>query len=113
MQKNEHNDENNIVGDCLRACICSILEISDEGIYNFVEDENYPEILEKFLLERNIWLYSSKEKPKDIEYYMVWGVSPRGVQHSVIYSKGKLVHDPHPKGGGVIPDTYAWIEELA
>lgn len=112
MQKNKHDENNNIVGDCLRACICSILEISDEGVPNFVEDDDYPEILSKFLLERNIWLYSSQEEPQNVDYYMAWGISPRGLQHSVVYSQSKLVHDPHPEGGGVIPDTYAWIKEL-
>ncbi|MEG1707107.1 MAG: hypothetical protein RR285_00175 [Acinetobacter sp.] len=35
--------------------------------------------------------------------HLVAGISPRGHMHSVIYEDGKLWHDPHPEGGGVIP----------
>lgn len=35
--------------------------------------------------------------------HLVAGKSPRGFMHSVIYENGKLWHDPHPEGGGVIP----------
>ncbi len=52
------------------------------------------------------------ENPPEQEYYMAWGTSPRGIKHSVIYSKGKLVHDPHPDGGGVKDITnYVWLEK--
>ncbi|MDO7535051.1 hypothetical protein Q5113_05665 [Acinetobacter pittii] len=34
--------------------------------------------------------------------HLVAGLSPRGYMHSVIYEQGKLWHDPHPEGGGVI-----------
>ena len=37
-------------------------------------------------------------------YYLVAGQSPRGYCHSVIYKDGALWHDPHPEGGGVIPE---------
>lgn len=33
--------------------------------------------------------------------YLVSGISPRGVQHVVIYQDGKMIHDPHPDGGDV------------
>lgn len=48
-QKNIYNHEKGITGDCLRACICSLLEIDDKDVYNFAEDENYPMELIKFL----------------------------------------------------------------
>ena len=111
MQKNRHNKETGIIGDCLRACICSILEISDESVPNFVEDIDYPTILLQFLKDRNLIMRHSLEEPMDVEYYMVWGLSPRKISHSVVYRKGKLIHDPHPDGGGVIPDRYVWLED--
>lgn len=111
-QKNIYNHEKGIIGDCLRACICSLLEIDDTDVYNFAEDEDYPMELIKFLKDRGYRMRYSKIEPKDIvKYYMVWGISPRGLNHSVIYSDGKLVHDPHPYGGGVVPDMYAWLEK--
>lgn len=34
-------------------------------------------------------------------YYIANGMSPRGLRHSVIWSKDGLIHDPHPEGGGI------------
>lgn len=112
MQKNRHDENNNIMGDCLRACICSILEISDEDVPNFVEDEDYIQKIYDFFRENGYkyCISSSDKAPEDVDYYMVWGLSPRGIQHSVVYSQGKLIHDPHPEGGGVIPEYYAWLD---
>ena len=112
MQKNKHDEANHILGDCLRACICSILEISDENVPNFVEYDDHIQIIYDFFRDNDYkYCISSSDKiPEGIDYYMAWGVSPRGVQHSVVYSQGKLAHDPHPEGGGVIPDTYVWLD---
>ena len=110
MQKNIHNPEQGIIGDCYRACICSLLEISDEDVENFVENPNYPMNVVEFLRIKGLRLCHGIESPVHTEFYIVCGVSPRDVRHSVIYSKGKLVHDPHPSGGGVIPDLYLWLE---
>lgn len=52
----------------------------------------------------NIWLKNKKNKDK---FYTASGISPRGVNHIVIYQNGKLFHDPHPEGGGVI-DIYEY-----
>jgi hypothetical protein len=110
-QKLRSDKVRGIKGDCLRACICSLLEISDECIPNFVDDENYPEKLLNFLKQRKLSIYHS-DTPPDQKYYMAWGISPRGIKHSVIYSNGKIVHDPHPDGGGVKDIyNYAWIEK--
>jgi hypothetical protein len=35
------------------------------------------------------------------EFYLASGLSPRGVHHAVIYSKGALVHDPHFSDAGI------------
>lgn len=111
MQKNIHDD---VLGDCLRACICSLLEISDKDMPNFVEYEDYIQKIYDFFRMNNLnyIICSSDKEPEDVDYYMVWGTSPRGVKHSVIYKQSKLVHDPHPKGGGVT-DIYAyvWLEK--
>jgi hypothetical protein len=107
-QKLLHNE--NIKGDCFRACICSLLEISDNDVPNFIDDNNYPEKLYDWMQENKLNLYASEKPPKDIEYYMAWGISPRGNKHSVIYKNGKLVHDPHPDGGDVKNITvYVWM----
>lgn len=96
--------------DCLRACICSILEISDEGVPNFVEDKYYPQQLMEFVWSKGYDIIQDDNPPADVEFYMAWGISPRGLMHSVIHSDGKLVHDPHPDGGDVLPKYYVYLK---
>lgn len=42
--------------------------------------------------------------------YIVAGDGGRGLRHSVVHKGGKLYHDPHPDGEGLVskPDWY-WI----
>lgn len=102
IQKIRHNKKENKNGDCLRACVCSILEISDENVPNFVDDKNYPSILLKFLNEHGYSLRYLDDHPDTDQYYIVSGISPRGIMHATVYHNKQMVHDPHPDGGGVI-----------
>lgn len=43
------------------------------------------------------------------EFYIANGLSKRGVHHSVIYSAGELVHDPHPSGDGIVDVEWCWF----
>jgi hypothetical protein len=42
------------------------------------------------------------------EFYIASGLSPRGVRHSVIYSAGVMVHDPHPSKAGIASVEWTW-----
>jgi hypothetical protein len=53
--------------------------------------------------------YQDGTHPDLPEFYIVAGMSPRLVSHAVIYSKGKLVHDPHYSGDGIISVDYVWM----
>jgi hypothetical protein len=115
MQLNRHDPKNGVIGDCFRACICSLLEIEDIwNVPNFVKDPEWPNQLYEYLKSRGytLWWSERHKPPKHVEYYIVQGVSPRGVNHSVIFKDGKMVHDPHPDGGGIQePYTaYLWLE---
>jgi hypothetical protein len=47
------------------------------------------------------------------DYYFAIGPSPRGVMHQVIYKDGKLFHDPHPSGGGILSvERYLTLENI-
>ena len=114
-QAQRHDPENGVIGDCFRACICSLLEIDINAAPNFVEDPDWPEQLYSFLTRYGCILeWNETGPPEGTEYYIVQGTSPRGVNHSVIYKDGKLAHDPHPDGGGVTdPFAYLWLANKA
>ncbi len=102
IQRNRHKPEEGIKGDCLRACICSLLELSDENVPNFVEKETWREDVAEFLASNGYEMECYNRRPLAYGgYYMAIGISPRGFPHAVIHKMGKLVHDPHPDGGGV------------
>lgn len=70
-------------------------------VEHYIEKEDY-----------NKWLRNHTN-----QYYMVTGMSPRGVTHVVIYQNGKMVHDPHPSNSGVeIKENqtapYSYLEKI-
>lgn len=93
------------LGNCLAACVASILEWPLWAIPAF-EDARRGMHMNQLLEE---WLeligYEFEWRDGDLfergEYYIASGKSPRGVYHAVVYLDGELVHDPHPLGGGV------------
>jgi hypothetical protein len=42
------------------------------------------------------------------EFYLGNGMSPRGVMHSTVWSRGKMVHDPHLSDGGIVSVEYTY-----
>jgi len=99
--------------DCFRACVCSILEISDEGVPNFVElGDNYLNILDEFLSSYNMISSSYKFNrdymlSKPYNYFIVTGKSPNSDStRAVIYKNGELVHDPHPDKLGIEDEQF-------
>lgn len=37
-------------------------------------------------------------------YHVISGQGPRGCRHSVVGKAGKMVHDPHPSGAGLLTE---------
>jgi len=93
-------------GNCMRACIASLFEISLEQAPELSTATTTPEwsnrlnawCAERGLHALDVELYT--ELPADM-YVIGAGPSPRGIQHAVILRGGKMVHDPHPSRGGV------------
>lgn len=98
-------------GNCFAACLASLLEINIDDVPDFS-----PQPDDKLLWfeKANIFLrtyglvsmFFTPEFPipKDT-FYLINGMSPRGLDHSTIGKNGVIVHDPHPDGGGVNPIT--------
>jgi hypothetical protein len=53
-----------------------------------------------------------REELKD-KFYLVSGLSTRGVYHICVYKNGELVHDPHPTGEGIsTEEIFEAIEKI-
>lgn len=95
-------------GNCLQACLASILDVNIERIPWFGEDSSWT-------IRMNEWLFQFDIVAIQVDvdgftivdsnllgYHIIAGPSPRGdYWHSVVGYKGKMVHDPHPSGDGL------------
>jgi hypothetical protein len=90
-------------GNCLQACIASLLEIEMDAVPEFPISGQFLH-LERFMRQRGLQPVAYPPErftpPYDV-YYLVWGLSPRGIRHSVIYQNNLMVHDPHPDCSGL------------
>jgi hypothetical protein len=111
-------------GNCLSACLASILEIDIAGVPNFcaVDHENWLLDCAKWLRDRfYLWpiMFSvtdddAGERTKEYlaisgGYYLAGVKSERGLKHQVVYRNGKLAHDPYPGGGQIIGEPFDYM----
>lgn len=86
-------------GDCVDACIASILEIPIEKsdfVYPF-EDHNWYSLLRERLEEAGYSFVGFEEDPKCASPYI--GIFSSGIfsAHAVVMKSGRIIHNPTPK----------------
>lgn len=104
-------------GDCYRACIASIIEVSvtdipHPGIHGEGAWFDQMKVMDRWLAERGYWTFGLKIKSEDLAlyqehavgFYILGGKSPRA-PHFVVARHSAIVHDPHPEGGGLVADA--------
>lgn len=112
-----HDPERGHYGDCMRACVASLLNLSAEEVPHFMYDnpssEEYCKRINGFLRNRNMllmtvpaWDIDKWRKLSHIEadiYHVISDESPRfpGELHAVVGKNGIVVHDPHPTKMGL------------
>jgi len=122
--------ENNIKGNCLSACLASILDIDIKEIPNFCYfGNNWASEFSKFIYKAGYNLdgsYYFKGLENDLRewadlltlssgvdgVFIVGGPSPRfngNIHHAVLYKDNKLLHDPHPSRDGITVLRYAFL----
>lgn len=117
-------------GNCLSAVFASLMELELNEVPYFFEnikegDEDVRKALHTFNRDVKNFLYSKgyfflELEPSNLEeiipqmrgFFIVGGKSPRSYNHAVIYTSEGLAHDPHPEGGGVIPETLMLLYPL-
>jgi hypothetical protein len=107
-------------GNCLAACVASILELDLADVPNFCADQSDGSWLRKladWLAERELCAVHAsfvdsdpgpKPAPADLVTMSEWlklrrvgfaiisGYTERGLSHSTVWFDGELAHDPHP-----------------
>lgn len=112
------------LGNCFAACIASIFELPLRNVPDFAkinlnedgtDNGDWYAAAWDFCVARGFELHYRYSKSREdgtsgidwIEgaypYHLIGGTSPRGLSHSVVGYKGKIIHDPHPEGGGLSP----------
>jgi hypothetical protein len=92
-------------GNCMAACIASILELPLEGMPNYHSDgdawyHDWQTWLERYNVQLLTFADGGDWLPTG--YSILSGQSPRhDKNHAVVCFNGEIVHDPHPDGTGV------------
>ena len=114
-----HQPEKNQYGDCLRACVASILEVDPETVPHFFHDgcdgetaikrlreylktfnlNAYYTIIDGSVKREEIYKYHKDNNP-DI-YYLLFGSTNTG-EHVVICKNDKVVHNPSWAGPSIV-----------
>lgn len=97
------------VGDCLRACVASILELPLKDVPHFLRDSGsgWFDALDRWLAERFqlgavlIRVTSPPSCTLPRGFCIASGPAPGHPKHSVVWEDGALRHDPHPQRIGL------------
>lgn len=96
------------VGNCLQACLASILEVPLEATPNFlVQESDWLDALAKWLdvqFAMSVVLLKFGDTPSFTQprgYCVASGPTRRYPKHSVVWLEGRIVHDPHPARPGL------------
>lgn len=94
-------------GNCYATVIACLIGAKSPDdviqIQKHYKDDNWQEILKKWLLDKGWMIENISGHLNDDELYLVIGESPRKKSnyHVCIYMNGRMVHDPHPDNTGI------------
>ena len=99
-------------GNCWATCFACLLHMHPDDVPNFILEDDWWDGTRRWLqattgfdiVEMNLGEDLSEERLAYLfdGYWIASGKSPRGDwDHSVIYHKGILAHDPHPDSTGL------------
>jgi hypothetical protein len=93
------------LGNCLSACVASLLHLRIDEVPTFCDKPDWLCVLNAWLRERGLWamcyVYETSLVPPG--FWIMGGKSPRGdFLHAVVMRGSEMVHDPHPSRDGVL-----------
>jgi len=109
MQTVLHNESKQ--GNCLRAVLSSLFEVSIESIPEFelMKKDEWKKSLTLWVKAQGYQLFDYNGDIGLNTYYVGVGEAARGVRHCAIYRCGTLEHDPHPDNSGLSSFERSWL----
>ncbi len=102
--------ENPNKGNCTEAAVASLLGIPlppkfgpSGDVYDFWTD------MDACFATHGFWAMRKDGDYQPDGLYLASGPSARGCKHMVVMRAGKLVHDPHPSGAGLLRVEHVWL----
>lgn len=101
-------------GDCIRACVASILERPPSAVPNFVHTGEDPYglwwwALVGWCIHHGVDLAGGTYGgPWRRRWQILGGPGPRGHKHVVVGFDGEVIHDPHPDHTGLLSIDTRW-----
>lgn len=131
-QRFRHDPEKGVFGDCHRTAIACLLDLELDDVPHFLHDgcdaiefnRREGEFLERrgFALFQMAYVGDLGDVLVSVGtcnpgvIHLLAGKSPRGTCHTVVCCDGRIIHDPHPDGGGIVApcgdDGYYWFSVL-
>jgi len=101
-------------GNCLQAAIASILDLALDAVPSFGDlGDEWGGHFDRFLADFGIQAANIAAPPGNGDwvpagYHLIGGRTHRGILHSVVGYRGKMIHDPHPGGAGLVSED-SWM----
>ena len=117
-----HQPEQGRHGDCMRACIASLLDLPRDAVPNFAQmdadgEGNFWLLLADFCRQHGYSFVTMQGRfvwADDAIYHVISGPSPpiNGGHHAVVGRNGQVFFDPHPSRAGLSGDPSEWKFDL-
>ncbi|OPY78311.1 MAG: hypothetical protein A4E65_02334 [Syntrophorhabdus sp. PtaU1.Bin153] len=104
------------IGNCFEACLASLLNMSIERVPNFGaygDEGDWMAEVNEWLSQMGLAYFEARIPNDEIDdffrdkdfFHVMVGHTNRfeHLQHAIVGRKGKMVHDPHPDGVGILP----------
>ncbi len=104
-----YSKELNTRGNCLSACVASILNMDIESVVDLSQCLTASEqikLLDDWLKPFGLTLDIECKGSQFNEYRIANGPASRGCHHSVVYFNEDLIHDPHLSREGLLDVTH-------
>ncbi|MCJ1709259.1 hypothetical protein [Microbacterium sp. VKM Ac-2923] len=102
------NDPRGIPGDCMRTAVASLMDLPTEAVPHFVLFDApgaWFQVFTLWLRGRGLTIRPMRGEDVD-QPCLAIGMSPRDVEHVVVWGPNGMIHDPHPSRDGIEPRQF-------